>query len=336
MLAVSELDDKNLLCSISKIKRLLAIRSGLAKTSKQGQNSKFLTAAVMIIRKRNLYLTFVLGLMPFATSWHVQAAEPDSFLQQFLPAEEIEETGEIETDRDSFTPATTLVAPSKVMIEAAWTFIENRDAKETHSLPELLMRYGAADWLELRLGTNYEIGGESADVSNSKGAFGEGDEHKEGGIEEEANVNYGLKLDITDQHGWLPDSALIIQGATPILGKTTATSFGGYYAFGWVLRNGWIWDTSIRYGARGGNEGSSEQWAPSTVVKIPLTEKTKAHLEYFGMFNNTPDSATEKHYISPGVHYLITENLEVGIRVGWGLNDQASRFFSNVGFGWQF
>lgn len=290
----------------------------------------------MILHKRILHLALILELMAFTGSQHLHAAEPDSFLGHFFPLEEVEESEEIETDRDSFTPATTLVAPSKVMIEVAWSFIENRNAKETHSLPELLIRYGASDWLELRVGANYEVGGESADVSSSNGVFAEGDEHQDGGIEKEANVSYGLKLNITDQRRWIPDSALIIQAATPVSGETTATSFVGYYTLGWVLRNGWLWDTSIRYGTGGGDEGSSQQWAPSTVVKIPLMEKTKAHLEYFGIFNDTPASTTEQHYISPGVHYLITENFEVGIRVGWGLNDQAAKFFSNVGFGWQF
>jgi hypothetical protein len=36
------------------------------------------------------------------------------------------------------------------------------------------------------------------------------------------------------------------------------------------------------------------------------------------------------------VHYLVTPDLEVGVRVGWGLNDQSARFFSNAGFGWRF
>ncbi|MCF6311561.1 MAG: transporter [Verrucomicrobiales bacterium] len=290
----------------------------------------------MIIHKHNWYSVIMLGLLALGVARHLQAAEPDGFLASFLPAEEVEESGEIETDRDSFTPATTLIAPSKIMIEAAWSFIDNRNAKETHSLPELLIRYGATDWLELRVGANYEVGGESAEVSSSKGGFDEGNVHQDGGIEKEANVSYGLKLDITDQRHWIPDSALIIQAATPIRGEATATTLAGYYTFGWVLQNGWLWDTSIRYATRGGDGGSSEQWAPSTVIKIPLTEKTKAHLEYFGMFDNSPDAVTEKHYISPGVHYLITENLEIGIRVGWGLNDQAAKFFSNIGFGWQF
>ena len=41
-------------------------------------------------------------------------------------------------------------------------------------------------------------------------------------------------------------------------------------------------------------------------------------------------------YVSPGAHYLVNEDLEVGVRFGWGLNDQSARFFSNVGLGWRF
>jgi hypothetical protein len=33
---------------------------------------------------------------------------------------------------------------------------------------------------------------------------------------------------------------------------------------------------------------------------------------------------------------ITAPNLEVGVRVGWGLNDQAARFFSNAGIGWRF
>ena len=36
------------------------------------------------------------------------------------------------------------------------------------------------------------------------------------------------------------------------------------------------------------------------------------------------------------MHYLVTPNVELGVRVGWGLNEPVGRFFSNVGFGWRF
>ena len=66
---------------------------------------------------------------------------------------------EIETDRDSFTPATTVVGYKRLVVESAWSYIDNRSVADTNSLPELVCRYGVSDWLELRLGFNYEVGG---------------------------------------------------------------------------------------------------------------------------------------------------------------------------------
>lgn len=60
------------------------------------------------------------------------------------------EAEHIETDRDSFTPSTVTARRGRLVVESAYSFIDNRDVLETHSLPELLARYGVTDWLELR------------------------------------------------------------------------------------------------------------------------------------------------------------------------------------------
>lgn len=206
------------------------------------------------------------------------------------------------------------------MIESSYSFINNRRVAETHSVPELRIRYGASDWLELRFGTNYEIGGEANDVSSSESVIGEELESGESEIEEEVNLNYVLKLDVTDQSRWIPDSALILRGATPTAGNFTATTFIGTYVFGWELENGWIWDSAIRYGMSGEGSQRVETWSPSTVIKVPLTVKTKDHIEYFGILEDLPEGKASKNYISPGVHYLISEDFAIGIRFGWGLN----------------
>jgi hypothetical protein len=57
----------------------------------------------------------------------------------------------------------------RLIIESAYSFIDNRRFKETHSFPELLLRYGLTDRVELRLGGNYEVGGEAAVVSGAVG-----------------------------------------------------------------------------------------------------------------------------------------------------------------------
>ncbi len=72
------------------------------------------------------------------------------------------------------------------------------------------------------------------------------------------------------------------------------------------------------------------------MIKVPLGERWKAHVEYFGIFSEGREVETSQQFFSPGTHYLITPNLEVGCRVGWGLNDESPNFFSNVGFGWRY
>jgi hypothetical protein len=61
----------------------------------------------------------------------------------------------IETDRDSFTPSTRTIEAREWILESFYSFIDNRANAETHSFPELLVRFGLTDEIELRLGGNY-------------------------------------------------------------------------------------------------------------------------------------------------------------------------------------
>ena len=45
------------------------------------------------------------------------------------------------------------------------------------------------------------------------------------------------------------------------------------------------------------------------------------------------ETSPDQHYFSTGGHYLLSEDFELGTRVGWGLNDASVRFFANVGIG---
>lgn len=257
-------------------------------------------------------------------------------VQGFLPFEanenESPEEDEIATDRDSFTPSTNVVGRKRLVMESGYSLIDNRQVAETHSLPEILSRYGINDLLELRLGVNYEIGGASNPISGNV----PGDFEEEPVIEEEARLLYGTKMLLTDQRNWIPESSIIIQGFTPTSGEATATTFSSSYIFGWKLRNGSIWDSGIRYSTNSVEEDHFNVWSPSTVLKIPVGERWKAHAEYFGVFSEGREHESTQHFFSPGIHYLISQDLEVGTRVGWGLNEQSPNFFTNIGIGIRF
>jgi hypothetical protein len=239
---------------------------------------------------------------------------------------------EIETDRDSFTPAVTTTGKGRFIFESAWSFIDNRGRKETHSFPEFLLRSGVTDRLELRLGWNYEVAGAPSEIAG--GEIGEElPFERKSKLERESTLSYGLKYRISEQDGWKPASSAIVQGFTPTSGNATESQIVATYVFGWELPNQMKLDAAIRYGTGSEAEDHFNEWAPSVVLKAPLSERINVHAEYFAIFSSGKEEKINNQYFSPGIHFLLTEDLEVGFRLGWGLNDQTAKFFSNVGVG---
>ena len=269
----------------------------------------------------------MLGLLGFAVCIGVSLGGSDAVAQEVNPFE-----NHIETDRDSVTPSTRTVEAGLWIAESSYSFIDNRHAAETHSFPELLVRFGLTERIELRFGGNYEAGGEGGDVSGGSGGNGFG----EGTLVHETQLLYGLKARLSEQDGWRPESSFMLQGHTPTSGPNPATALTAGYVFGWELPDEWKLDSAIRFGADSEHGDRFEAWAPSVVLRKAMFERWAAHAEYFGQFSQNKEHDFAKHYVSPGMHYLVTPNLELGVRVGWGLNDQAAGFFSNAGLGWRF
>jgi len=236
---------------------------------------------------------------------------------------------ELETDRDSFTFAPSTAGPGLSIAELSYSFIDNRTAPDAHSYPELLLRRGFGDRFEARLGYNLETGGPGL-ISGSEFAG------EDVVTETESRVLYGLKAETTDQDGWLPRSALVVQGFTPVSGPSNKTTLMAGEVFGWRFAGGWEWNTAIRYGTGFAEVDAFNQWAPSTVLKIPVGERWNVHAEYFAILSDGKEVPLNLQYASFGGHVLATEDLELGLRFGWGLNDTSPRFFANVGVGWRY
>src|SRR5262245_16696502 len=261
---------------------------------------------------RGLLLTAACGLLlqvaPLAAQGPAEAGGDIDAPRAEREARSEEEP--IETDRDSFTPATTTAGRGRLIVESAYSFLDNRGVKETHSFPELILRYGLTERIELRLGWNFEVGGVGNDITGID--VGASDLPPEKKLERESNLAYGVKLLVTRNEGWVPGSALILQGFTPTSGKATDTQFVGTYVFGWELPYRMKLDAALRYGTGSEEEDWFNICAPSVVLKVPLGEKWNVHAEYFGIFSTAKEKEFTRHFVSPGVHYLVTENLEVG------------------------
>lgn len=270
----------------------------------------------------------LVAAIPASSAMHRTAAQDGLTPRQFALAG----GRELETDRETFTPATSTTGKDLCILESSYSFIDNRDAPDTNSWPELLVRYGIAERIELRVGWNYEVGGGGNVVSSLESSEGVGGTT----VTSESRVLYGFKAETTEQQGWIPRSCLIMEGFTPTSGRDPASQPVATYAFGWQFPNLWRWDTAMRY-AQGFEPGDAfNKWAPSTVLRIPITEDFQVHAGYFGTFTQGREIEKSRAFLSPGAHYNFTPNFELGLRIGWGITPDAANFFVNTGIGWRF
>jgi len=236
----------------------------------------------------------------------------------------------VETDRNSFTFARMTAGAGRLIIESSYSFIDLSGEKIKNSFPELLMRYGIGDWFELRLGWNYESGRErKPDAGNIAGFFG---------ANAEQQIFYGFKAALTRQSGWVPATAFLAQGHTPTGGAQSVTQLRTGYVLGWRLPNRWDVDAGFRFGTDNDEGRPYVMWAPSAVLKIPLTrsERLFTHVEYFSIITNGKSEDTAMHFVDTALHYRITPNMEIGGIVAFGPHSHGLNIVTNVGIGIRF
>jgi hypothetical protein len=235
------------------------------------------------------------------------------------------------TDRDAFTPSTHTVDPGTVLSEGSYVFIDNPVGLPTNNYPELLVRVGGNDWFEWRFGVNYGVGSQGNIVTSVE--VGEGPLKRRSLYE--SSVLYGFKADVSDQDGLLPESCFIMEGSTPTYGEAFGTVPVATYVAGYELPAGWRLDTAIRYAYSEGVVNWFDRWTPSVVLRVPLTDRWEVHAEYFDTFTKRNVIDVNRAFFSPGTHYMLTKNFEIGLRVGWGVTEAAAPFFSDAGCGWR-
>jgi hypothetical protein len=239
------------------------------------------------------------------------------------------------TDRDAFTPSTRTIAPGVALAESSHVYIDNRTGLPTNNYPELLVRVGATERWEWRLGVNYGVGSQGNVVTSVE--VGEGT--LDGSTLYESNVLYGFKLDLSDQDGWVPEGCLIMEGTTPTYGDIfgtvpVATLVGGWALplhVPWLEDEPWRLDAALRYSYAEGHVEWFDRWTPSAVLRMPLRPRLEAHLEWFGSFTQGLADDLHQPFASPGFHVIIADDVELGLRVGWGLTRESAPFFSDAG-----
>ena len=244
-----------------------------------------------------------------------------------------DEPDTIETDRPDFTEASTTVGRGRVQFEMGYTFTEDNDGvtrTSNHSYPELLIRIGLfREWFELRIANN--MAGETL----ATGGISDSD----GGMED---MYLGCKIALSPQCGWLPEMALMLQMTVPT-GADDFTDDEVLPGLNWLYG----WDVTEHISCGGSTQGNRArddgghfytEFAQSMTIGYGLTDRLGAYTEWSAFFPHSalaPDTKPQ-HYFDGGFTYLVTDNFQLDIRGGVGLNDAADDYFVGSGLSVRF
>jgi len=136
---------------------------------------------------------------------------------------------EIVTDRPDFTEASSTVGKGRIQLEAGYTFSRDQDSGLALAL---ISRSSAPHWYVSPTGFEFRIG---QNFSHTR-VFGATDTFTINGGED---LYLGVKLGLTEQKKFLPESALILQTTVPTgrPGLTAGRMLPGMnYLYGWDLK----------------------------------------------------------------------------------------------------
>ena len=137
-----------------------------------------------------------------------------------------------------------------------------------------------------------------------------------------------------EQRGWRPHWGLIAEVSLPS-GSAGRTSGDVDPA----LKLLWAYDLTERV-SLGGNlnvavptEGGHRfvQASASFTVAVALTATVGSYVEYFGFYPGS-DGEDATHVLNGGFTFLVTDDFQIDIRAGFGINEEAEDFLAGVGF----
>jgi hypothetical protein len=249
---------------------------------------------------------------------------------------EAQEAPPFTTDRPSQSDASTLVPAGYFQIEAGYTVAEDDSAgvtTESHAGPNLLLRYGAMDRIELRLSWDgYQW------VNNDPGPAVRG----------AGDGQVSAKVYFWEEAGWLPETTLLAGTSLPF-GKDGISSERSDPFFRFLITHslpegfsigsnlGVTWKTSA---AASGGKDTTADFIYTALLGYAVNPDVDAFVEFFGALpldkgvSGSP-SAEDRHGFDAGFAWRVLSAVQFDLSAGVGLNDAAVDLFVVFGISYR-
>ncbi len=242
----------------------------------------------------------------------------------------------METERHDFTQSATTVGRGVSQVEMGYTYFyhdQDEEVEQSHTTPEFMVRVGLTDDIEFRLRWTY-----------AWGFVDEGDD-----VDSAEDLRYSLKLGVTDQDYWVPESAVELRFTAPSGGSAFSTErveWGIDYIYDWKLTEScrFYGSTGVMSNALGDfglvpEEPSAERfmvWSQSFAMGFELTERMALYNEVYGLWSyHLIDNYSIAVY-NVGIDYYVTDDFVLDFRVGAGLTPDSDDLFTGFGGGFRF
>lgn len=239
------------------------------------------------------------------------------FLSSFLISTPLlAEDGSIAPDRPGLSTGTYTVSPGTIYIEAGYQYEFNRSGIDsaTSTFPQLVLRTGITDKLELDIlwdGFNRDnVQGFPNETSESDLTIG--GKYR---LFESDSFNLTLLGLITAPIGSSPSTS---DNTDPLLGLLWDYGLSDKVGLFGVLQSTRLEDE---------NENSFTENQLGLGVSYSHTDKLASFIEYFTAIPQ-PSQQDEQHIIDGGVTYLYSDDIQLDVSAGVGLNDETSHFVS--------
>jgi hypothetical protein len=257
-------------------------------------------------------------------------------------SQEEDPDGPISTDRPTFTPANTVVPPGRLQFESGFTFDYQQGSGSrttAYDFPELAMRLGLAKRVEFR---TFWFGQTWSETQSRPG----GPWKQLNGL---SDMEVGFKWQLLEENKdnkWIPTTALITSiyaptgGTSPFSSETVDPYINLIYGLKPTEKLNICGSTGYlgrreHFAPRPARRSDSfERYHQSLVAFYSLTKRTTLFYEWY-ILMPTGDNRTLS-YMDSGVLYLLTPNMQLDLRIGYGLNGNPGELFTGAGFSVRF
>jgi hypothetical protein len=228
-----------------------------------------------------------------------------------------QELGPINTERPSFSSSPLVLPTGLWQIETGYQFTRDKDESslKDHTLPNLLLRFGFHEKLELQLsGVTYKW--QELDGLEENGFPGAG---------------LGIKWQVNNSDAVVPVGLFggisLPVGSSEFTNDNYDPSIGIFWSHSSTLD--WFGTAIVKY--------SNDLFTFDNAIGISfsLPGNTGAFVEYLANFYEN-DNDGSGHNLNLGASWLLSDNLQLDINGGVGLNSKANDYYTGMGISYRF